>query len=67
MRSDLVLSCLIRTATVLASHRGEIVRLVEEAQAQKEIAQAIQKGSPDKAAEVPDPGKLFQTRPPQDW
>ena len=39
----------------------------QEAQAQKAIAQAIQKDSPDQGAEAPDPGKLFQTRPPQDW
>jgi len=39
----------------------------QEAQAQTDIAQAIQKDSTDKAAEAPDPGKLFETRPPQDW
>jgi predicted Zn-dependent protease len=39
----------------------------QEAQAQKEIAQAIQKDSPNQGAEAPDPAKLFQTRPPQDW
>ncbi|HXB73485.1 MAG TPA: tetratricopeptide repeat protein [Candidatus Acidoferrales bacterium] len=39
----------------------------QEAQAQQEIAQAIRKESPDKGAEAPDPGKLFRTRPPQDW
>jgi predicted Zn-dependent protease len=27
----------------------------------------LRKDSPDKGAEAPDPGKLFQTRPPQDW
>jgi predicted Zn-dependent protease len=39
----------------------------QEAQAQNEIAQAIQRDSPDKAAEAPDPARLFQARPPQDW
>jgi tetratricopeptide (TPR) repeat protein len=39
----------------------------QEAQSQREIAQAIQKDSPDKGAEAPDPRRLFQTRPPQDW
>jgi predicted Zn-dependent protease len=39
----------------------------QDAQAEKEIAQAIEKESSDKGAEAPDPGKLFRTRPPQEW
>ena len=33
----------------------------------KQNAIRLQKDSPDKAADAPDPGRLFQTRPPQDW
>jgi Flp pilus assembly protein TadD len=39
----------------------------QDAQAEKEIAQAMEKESPDKGDEAPDPGRLFRTRPPQEW
>jgi tetratricopeptide (TPR) repeat protein len=39
----------------------------QDAQAEKEIAQAMEKESPGKGDEAPDPGRLFRTRPPQEW
>jgi Flp pilus assembly protein TadD len=39
----------------------------QEAQVQRDAAQAIRKKSPEKGDAAPDPRKLFQRRPPQEW
>jgi len=39
----------------------------QEALAEVAIVETIRKDSPGAAAEPPDPGRLFQTRPPLDW
>jgi tetratricopeptide (TPR) repeat protein len=39
----------------------------QEAQTHREAAEAIRKKSSEKQDEAPDPRRLFQTRPPQEW
>jgi tetratricopeptide (TPR) repeat protein len=45
----------------------EAVGRKSEAESERKIAGAILKESPGRAAESPDPGRLFYTSPPQDW